>query len=154
LPAKSSFRIPQGNDGDEDYDDDDDDDYKTEEDTNEDDCYDDMTYNSISASTLGYKSVTFVEGRKSISSSGKKGQKEPSTITHGPTSITLPCVLDVWDAKDASKHISIQILLLSGIIDGQHKNYCRDSTQYIDEPPMIYSENIDADAPVDMLFVC
>jgi hypothetical protein len=62
LPAKSSFRIPQGNDGDEDYDDDDDDDYETEEDNNEDDCYDDMTYNSVSASTLGYKLVKFVEG--------------------------------------------------------------------------------------------
>jgi hypothetical protein len=54
---------------------------------------------------------------KSISSSGKKGQKEPSTITHGPTSITLPYVLDIWDAKDASKHISIQILLLSGMTE-------------------------------------
>jgi hypothetical protein len=39
-------------------------------------------------------------------------------------------------------------------VDGRHKNDCRVSTQYIDEPPMIYSENIDADAPVDMLFVC
>jgi hypothetical protein len=92
LPAKSSFHIPQGNDGDEDYDDDDDD-YKTEEDNNEDVCYDDITYNSILASTLGYKSVKFVEGQKSISSSGKKVQKEPSTITHGPTSITLPYIL-------------------------------------------------------------
>lgn len=121
LPAKSSFRNQSRNKfNDDDYDDDDDDDDYEDESvggSNEDDEYDQMTYNSFSASTLGYKSVKFVEGRKSISSSGKKSQKDSAAVTHGPTSITLPYVLDVWDAKDASKHISLQIQLLSGMTE-------------------------------------
>jgi hypothetical protein len=55
--------------------------------------------------------VAYLEKKKLGNESSKM---LPVDFTHGPTTIVLPYVVDIWGGNHAKKHVSVQIQLLSG----------------------------------------